>query len=199
MRKTELLLLLPIVVMFAVALALWPIVPATVPVRWADRLPTATANGLTALLFLPVLALMAHAILWFVTRDHADEFLLLFVRAAFNFAYLVGYVDFVTAFWYGPHPSAALGIILMAVGYALPSLRQNELIGLRTPWTLTSERSWTRSHRLGGPVFMCVGAAMVALGILQVPKALAISLIALVTTSAALVLYSYVESRKETH
>lgn len=199
MRKTESLLLLPLLMMFAVALALWPVVPETVPVRWADHLPTATANGPAALLFLPVLAAMAHGILWFVTRDHADEFLLLSVRAAFNFAYLVGYVDFVTAFWYGPHPSAALGVILMAVGYALPSLRQNELIGLRTPWTLTSERSWTRSHQLGGRVFQCLGLAMVALGIRQVPNALVISLIALVTASAALVLYSYVESQSKTH
>jgi uncharacterized membrane protein len=195
MRRTEVVLLMPLLVMAAVAVALWQVVPNTVPVRWYEELPTATADGRTALLFPVGLAVITHAILWFVTRDHTDEFLLGYVRRFLNFALLVFYVDLVTGFWHGPHPSAALGVILFVIGYPLPSLPQNELLRLRTPWTLTSERSWTRSHRVAGAVFMCLGAAMVALGILQVPKALPISLIALVTVSAALALYSYMESR----
>src|ERR1700704_496665 len=93
MRRTEVLLLMPILVMMAVALALWQVVPNTVPVRWYEELPTATADGRTALLFPVVLAVIAHAILWFVMRDHTDEFLLGYVRGFLNVALLVFYVD----------------------------------------------------------------------------------------------------------
>jgi uncharacterized membrane protein len=42
-------------------------------------------------------------------------------------------------------------------------------MGIRTPWTLTSELSWTRTHRLGGRLFVLEGIAYVLVGLLRPP------------------------------
>ena len=54
---------------------------------------------------------------------------------------------------------AAVGVMLAVVGNYLGKVRSNFFFGIRTPWTLSSERSWNRTHRLGGRLFVAVGLA----------------------------------------
>lgn len=51
------------------------------------------------------------------------------------------------------------GIMLLFIilGNFLPKLRSNFYIGIRTPWTLSSEENWKLTHRLGGRLFMICG------------------------------------------
>lgn len=52
----------------------------------------------------------------------------------------------------------AVGLTLMVVGNFLGKTRSNFFIGIRTPWTLSSDEVWRKTHRLGGKVFMLAGA-----------------------------------------
>lgn len=52
---------------------------------------------------------------------------------------------------------AAVGVMLAVVGNYLGKVRSNFFFGIRTPWTLSSERSWNRTHRLGGRLLVAVG------------------------------------------
>lgn len=56
----------------------------------------------------------------------------------------------------------AVGLMLMVMGNFLGKTRSNFFIGIRTPWTLSSDEVWRRTHRLGGKLFMVAGAAMTA-------------------------------------
>lgn len=60
---------------------------------------------------------------------------------------------------------AAVGLLLAVVGNYLGKVRSNFFFGIRTPWTLSSERSWNRTHRLGGRLFVAVGLAAAATSI----------------------------------
>ncbi len=62
----------------------------------------------------------------------------------------------------------AVGVMFVVIGNFLPKARSTFLVGIRTPWTLTSERSWARTHRLGGYVFVAMGLAMLAMGLIGV-------------------------------
>jgi uncharacterized membrane protein len=53
------------------------------------------------------------------------------------------------------------GVLCAVVGNFLGKTRSNWFFGIRTPWTLTSELSWTRTHRLGGWVFLAAGVLVV--------------------------------------
>ena len=42
------------------------------------------------------------------------------------------------------------GILIMLFSNVLPRVQPNWIIGIRTPWTLSSDISWQRTHRLAG-------------------------------------------------
>jgi uncharacterized membrane protein len=54
-----------------------------------------------------------------------------------------------------------VGIVFAIIGNVLTTVRSNFVFGVRTPWTLTSERSWDQTHRLVGRLFVVTGLAMV--------------------------------------
>jgi uncharacterized membrane protein len=60
------------------------------------------------------------------------------------------------------------GILFVVIGNYLPKVRPNYMMGIRTPWTLTSDLAWTRTHRVGGRIFVIEGIVMTALGLLGV-------------------------------
>lgn len=55
-----------------------------------------------------------------------------------------------------------LGILFVLIGLVLPKLRSNWFAGIRTPWTLSSERVWHLTHRVGGWAFTVAGLVVVA-------------------------------------
>jgi uncharacterized membrane protein len=40
----------------------------------------------------------------------------------------------------------ATGLLFVALGNYMPKMRPNFTMGIRTPWTLSSDRSWDRTH-----------------------------------------------------
>ena len=57
---------------------------------------------------------------------------------------------------------AAVGLLLVVIGNWLPKVRSNFLFGIRTPWTLTSDHTWRRTHRVVGRAFVALGLVAVA-------------------------------------
>ncbi len=86
------------------------------------------------------------------------------------------------------------GVLFLVIGNFLPKARQNFLMGVRTPWTLTSERSWTATHRLGGRLFVLLGLVMIGLGVVGVGgMALVATMLAgVIGLVVVLFVYSYV-------
>ena len=62
---------------------------------------------------------------------------------------------------------AAAGVLLMITGNFLGKVPRNHLIGIRTPWTLSSEYVWSRTHRLAGPVFVLSGVALLLYALVE--------------------------------
>ena len=52
---------------------------------------------------------------------------------------------------------ASVGLVLMVAGNFMSKTRSNFFIGIRTPWTLSSDEVWRKTHRLGGKLFMLAG------------------------------------------
>ena len=53
-----------------------------------------------------------------------------------------------------------IGVLFIAIGNLLPRMRPNWFLGIRTPWTLSSDRVWEKTHRFGGHVFVAAGILM---------------------------------------
>ena len=85
------------------------------------------------------------------------------------------------------------GALFIVIGNYLPKVRPNYMMGIRTPWTLTSDLAWDRTHRIGGRLFVLEGVAFILLGVLRPPPG---ALIAVLIGGIAMLLvfvfaYSY--------
>jgi uncharacterized membrane protein len=87
-----------------------------------------------------------------------------------------------------------VGALFVAIGVMLPKARSNWFFGIRTPWTLSSEAIWERTHKLGGVMFVVSGVLMAASafgprGMFVVTVALCVVLAAVVPIVYSLVLW----------
>ncbi|MEZ4519476.1 MAG: SdpI family protein [Chloroflexota bacterium] len=57
---------------------------------------------------------------------------------------------------------AGVGVLFIFLGNSMGKIRPNYMFGIRTPWTLTSELSWNKTHRLAGWLFVALGILMIA-------------------------------------
>lgn len=55
-----------------------------------------------------------------------------------------------------------LGIMFIIIGNYLPKCRRNGVVGIKIPWTLSSDENWDKTHRFAGFVWIvCGGLAIV--------------------------------------
>ncbi len=50
-----------------------------------------------------------------------------------------------------------LSVLLLIMGNYLPKSRSNWFFGIRTPWTLSSDEAWEKTHRIAGRLFIGLG------------------------------------------
>ena len=67
--------------------------------------------------------------------------------------------------------SVAVGVMIAVIGNMLGKIRSTYTFGVRTPWTLASELSWQKTHRLVGFTWVVVGVATALLGLFGLPEA----------------------------
>ena len=61
------------------------------------------------------------------------------------------------------------GALFIVIGNYLPKVRPNYMVGIRTPWTLTSDLAWDRTHRVGGRLFVVEGIVFILVGLFRPP------------------------------
>lgn len=91
----------------------------------------------------------------------------------------------------------AIGLFLIVLGNLLPRARPNWFVGVRTPWTLSSDRVWEKTHRLAGYVFVIAGIIVVIIGLTGYKFAPILMGPVIGVAALSLVIYSYVEWRRE--
>ena len=143
---------------------------AQVPVHWniegqVDR----TASPFGALLppaFLQLLMLAIFASLRFIEPRKANleksgKAISATATAIIAFMGLLEAAIIAQAFGYnvmsGNAVMVATGLLLVVVGNYLSKLRSGFFMGIRTPWTLSSEQVWHKTHRLGSRLFVLAG------------------------------------------
>jgi hypothetical protein len=82
------------------------------------------------------------------------------------------------------------------VGILCGKSRQNWFIGIRSPWTLSSERVWEKTHALAKKVYILMGVLWMVFGIL-LPQMIWLPIGIVILASIGLFAYSYFEYQKE--
>jgi len=89
-----------------------------------------------------------------------------------------------------------IGLLFYYIGILTENAERNWFIGIRTPWTLSSERVWKRTNRLGGKLFRIAGIATI-FGAFFPELAIYFILVPVIFVAGFTVVYSYVEYQKE--
>ncbi len=90
------------------------------------------------------------------------------------------------------------GALMVVAGILMPRTPPNALFGVRTPWTLSSERVWERTHRVAGYTFVLTGLVVGASTVLVPEWTIVVLLVAATAAAVGLIAYSYVAWRQET-
>jgi uncharacterized membrane protein len=165
-----------IAAMVAASLWAWPNIQdgAQIPVHWnlegqVDRY----GSKAEALLFMPVLTLLitlTFVVLWRLDprRSNIAASGKMWSAIGIGVAALMAYMHVLLVLIAIGHSidmseylMPAIGVLFMVIGNYLGKSRSNWFAGVRTPWTLSSEYSWNKTHRLGGWLFMGSGALTV--------------------------------------
>ncbi len=202
--RTELPQLLLVAAMFVVAIAIWPFAPEQMPVHWNLRGEVdGYGNKFVGLLLLPLVALALYGLLLGLPRlDPRYENYARF-RGAYTTIRVATLV--VLAGLYGVTVLAALGQpvdvgsivslgvggLFVVLGSVMHRIQPNWFVGIRTPWTLSSDLSWQKTHRVGGWLFLALGPLLALAGLWRSGWLLAVVIGITATSLIGLVAYSY--------
>ncbi|HEY3279878.1 MAG TPA: SdpI family protein [Gemmatimonadales bacterium] len=90
-----------------------------------------------------------------------------------------------------------LGLLLAFLGNYMTRVEPNWFVGIRTPWTLSSDAVWRRTHRTAGWLFAFGGLMIAVAAFLPRPTFLPLTAAVLVVASAVPVVQSYVLWKRE--
>ena len=57
-----------------------------------------------------------------------------------------------------------IGLVLAIIGNYLPKCKQSYTVGIKLPWTLSSEENWNRTHRFAGRLWLVCGLVLMLTG-----------------------------------
>lgn len=194
---------------FALALVALPDAPDEVPSHWnASGEVDAYMQKEAGLLFIPALMAGIAALLIAIPRIDPGRANIELFREAYDwFVALVVFFLFaielmvvlyalglpVSPNQYLPVP---FGIVIIGAGLLIGRAKPNWTAGIRTPWTLSSDRIWEKTHALGSRLFIAAGVIAMA-GVLVPGLALLLILVPVIAVSVVTVAYSYILWRHE--
>ncbi|MBI2757650.1 MAG: SdpI family protein [Chloroflexi bacterium] len=91
----------------------------------------------------------------------------------------------------------AIGLIFIFAGLMMMKAKRNFFIGIRTPWTLSNDRVWDETHRVGSWLFIVMGV-ITMLTIFFGEIGIYIMMAALLIAVIVPVVYSYMLYKEET-
>ena len=92
----------------------------------------------------------------------------------------------------------AIGLLFILIGFILRKAKRNFFIGIRTPWTLSSDYVWEKTHQIGSSLFMASGVLAMVGGFLGGLAAFWFLFVPLMGSTVFLLIYSYVLYQRET-
>lgn len=90
-----------------------------------------------------------------------------------------------------------IGLLFIVLGNYMGKLKMNWFMGIRTPWTLSSETVWNKTHRFGGKMFILAGLLMIAQIFLPLAWKLPVFIVSLLLLIFGTIGYSYIVYLKE--
>ena len=202
--KYELMLLCLILVGFVFGLAIYNKLPDEVAVHWnAQGIPDGYAHKALLVFLMPALGV----VFWWLMRiipnieplranikSFVESFNLFIVAMVAFLLYIeVASVAYNLGFSMDLSKVVLLGIaiIIYLAGVLTEKSKRNYFIGIRTPWTLSSDKVWNKTNKLGGRLFRLAALLILASTLLPGEWAFIITITLVLGVAFFTIFYSY--------
>ena len=212
-RTTTIIVLLMILGATLAGLLLWNRLPEQMASHWNvnDQVDGYTSK-FWGVFLMPVITLGMFLLFILIPNIDPLKANIAKFRDTFNLfiTFIIGfmvYVHALTLLWnlgytnlgIGKAMLPVMGLLFIVIGSLLRKAKRNWFIGIRTPWTLSSDRVWDETHRLGSILFMISGVLAVIGGFFGGMIAFWMLFVPLMGSTIFLVIYSYILYQKETN
>ena len=208
MKRINYIILFTIFISFVLALFLYPQMPERMASHWNIK---GEVDGYMSkfwgLFLMPFTLLVLFLLFLLIPKvDPLKENIKKFRRYFDGFILLITlflfYVYLLTILWnlgvrfdMGKMTIPTLGLLFYYTGILIEHTQRNWFIGIRTPWTLSSEEVWKKTHKLGGRLLKISGIVAL-LGIFFQDLALLFAIVLPLFSVPFTVFYSYFEYSK---
>lgn len=207
--KTELPLLIAILIPFAYLYYVWDELPAKVPMHWNISGEVDRYGDKTDLIYIPLLlpALVYGLFLLIPKIDPKDKIKNMGSKYQSIKVLLTAFMSVLAMFiiYTSKNQDTAnpnnlvllLGVFFTFLGNYFKTIKHNYFLGIRTPWTLESEEVWKATHKLAGKIWFPAGL-IIAAGSLTLDKETNFQFFGAVTIIITVipVIYSYVKFKQ---
>lgn len=211
-RTTTIVSLLLIVAATLAGVLLWDKFPAQMASHWdANDQVNGYMSRFWGVFLMPIVSLGMLALFLFIPNIDPLKANIAQFRGTFNvfIAFLTGfmlYIHVLTLLWnlgytnvgIGKSMMPAMGLLFIIIGSMLRKAKRNFFIGIRTPWTLSSDTVWDKTHQLGAVLFMASGVLAFIGGLIGGLTAFWMLFVPLIGSTIFLLIYSYVLYQRET-
>lgn len=188
------------------AAALYWMMPEKMITHWGIYgQPDGWMNKFWGMAMFPMLNIFMLGVYFFVPKfepkkenlaDFRKEYdrLMLWIFGVLNYIFVLSFLyNLGVIFDMGRMVMSGLGIMYIAIGTIMPKTKQNFMVGIRTPWTLASERVWEKTHELGGRLFVISGVLTLFSIFLPSMWGFAVSIGLVLLSSLVVMIYSWKE------
>jgi|TARA_Y100000310_G_scaffold345118_1_gene461911 uncharacterized membrane protein len=211
LNKKELIPIALLIVAALLAIYVYPLLPAEVPMHWnAAGEVDSYGSKLFHVLLYPGIIVFIYALFELIPRievfrknikDFMKHFFIMKV-AIMAFMIYIFALTTLPALGYAINFNVflmpAVGLLMVIIGYLIKFAKRNFFVGIRTPWTLASDTVWKKTHELGSWVFMAMGVWLAVVGLILSPKYLVWGILVPVLGSVVwMFVYSYLLYKKE--
>jgi uncharacterized membrane protein len=202
-----------ILAMLVVSAWIWPSLPddARLPVHWnLDGEPDRYGSKVEALLAMPAIALLLTIVFLVLPyfdprRKNLQQSAKLWNAAAIGTVLLIAAIHAFLVLSAIGQPVDVKSVLLPGIaglfillGNYLGKTRSNWFAGIRTPWTLSSDYAWEKTHRWAGRLFVLTGVVTLAAWfVADVKIATWVMIAAIVVTSLVSIVLSYIYWRND--
>lgn len=170
--KKEILPILVIASMFILAISFYsaPCLPDQLPTHW-NSMGEVDGYGskMFVLWFFPLLTLGIYLLMMLLPkidplRKNYEKFKTPYFVIRTTLVVFFGFLYFYTiiaSLGYAPNINYFIipfvSLMLVVFGIVMPKIKKNYFVGIRTPWTLQSDKVWEETHKVGGISLIVTG------------------------------------------
>lgn len=171
---TSIIMMIPMVV----GIMLWDRLPDVMATHFGtNNIPNGWSSKAFTVFGLPLMLLAVHLITILVTLNDPKKQNIGKKMLGFLF-WIVPVVSLiVTGATYGYALGMAVdigmicnvlvGVLFVVIGNYMSKNRQNYTVGIKLPWTLSSQENWNRTHRLASKLWIAAGLIFIVNGFLE--------------------------------